>query len=69
MIDRVTDFTLAGIGILIVALTAGAVLSPRSSIQPDDPRVLAYLESVGRTAGLELPALAEAVPAASDREG
>ena len=62
MIDRVTDFTAAAIGLLVVAIALAAVVSPRPPIIPDDPQALAYLEAVGRLAGLEPPPSANADP-------
>jgi hypothetical protein len=69
MIDRVTDFTLAGIGLLMLALTFGALQSPKNPIEPNDPRVLAYLESVSRTAGLAQLPLARPPEAENAGEG
>ena len=51
MTDRSSDFTLAGIGLLIFALAGLALTSPKAPYSPDNPTVVAYWEAVATLAG------------------
>jgi hypothetical protein len=51
MTDRSSDFTLAGIAFLILALAGLALTSPKAPYNPDNPTVMAYWNAVATLAG------------------
>lgn len=51
MTDRSSDFTLAGIGFLVLALAGLALTSPKAPYSPDSATVVAYWQAVATLAG------------------